>query len=394
MSDSGRNKSSVGSTRPTAQGFGVPSVIIAALLGEYSLLIMPFIVTAMMQGYALSEVSAGNMVSIQLAAMGIAGIVVSYLLARIPAHRIVIGAALAISVANAWCALGSGGAELVAARVVTGLGEGSLMAAAGALAAGIRNPHRLFSILGFVIAAVAAAALLLTPILFEQLGVRGVFWLLAASPIAILVAAPWLPRSAARVADAPRLGAFAVAGARAVLIAFALLWIGASALWVFAERIGTAQGLSLADVGRYLAIGQVAGIAGPLLADRFGERIGLQLSLAAGSLVMAAGGLWMVYGQTHGSYVAGVSLLSAAVMFLTPCFRSLMARLDATGGVVAMSVAFYTFGFGLAPLLVGQLEAAGGSYGSVAWLAALAFLASGVLGLTVRSGSCGRQHGA
>ncbi|HEY4969426.1 MAG TPA: hypothetical protein VII35_05935, partial [Steroidobacteraceae bacterium] len=243
---------------------------------------------------------------------------------------------------------------------------------------------RLFSILGLVIAAVAAAALLLTPVLFEFLGVRGVFWLLAASPVAILLASPWLPRSKARASDVPRLGAFTVAGAGAALSAFALLWIGASALWVFAERIGTAQGLSLAEVGRFLAIGQVAGLAGPLLADRYGERIGLQRSLALGSLAMAAGGLWMVFGQTHGSYVVGVSLLSAAVMFLTPCFRSLMARLDSSGGVVAMSVAFYTFGFGLAPLLVGWLEAAGGSYGSVAWFAALAFIASGALSLTVK----------
>jgi len=379
-----RKDSGVASARVPGEGAGVPSVIVAALLGEYSLLIMPFIVTAMMQGYALEEVAAGNLVSIQLGAMGVAGIAVSYLLARIPAHRIVVVAAVAISIANAWCALGSGWTGLTCARILTGLGEGSLMAAAGAMAAGVRNPHRLFSILGFVIAAVAAAALLLTPVLFELFGVRGVFWLLAASPIAILLAAPWLPRSKARARDVPRLGAFTVGGARAVLSAFALLWIGASALWVFAERIGTTQGLSLTEVGRYLAIGQVAGLAGPLLADRCGERIGLQRSLALGSLAMAAGGLWMVFGQTHISYIGGVCLLSAAVMFLAPCFRSLMARLDASGAVVAMSVAFYTFGFGLAPLLVGWLEAAGGSYGSVAWLAALAFIASGALGLSVK----------
>jgi predicted MFS family arabinose efflux permease len=385
VSKSVRKETGTGSARIITEGAGVPAVIVAALLGEYSLLIMPFIVTAMMQGYALGEVGAGNLVSIQLGAMGVAGIAVSYLLARIPAHQIVVIAAVAISIANAWCALGSGWTGLACARILTGLGEGSLMAAAGAMAAGVRNPHRLFSILGFVIAAVAAAALLLTPVLFELLGVRGVFWLLAASPIAILLAAPWLPRSEARATDVPRLGAFTVGGARAVLSAFALLWIGASALWVFAERIGTAQGLSLAEVGRYLAIGQVAGLAGPLLADRCGERVGLRRSLALGSLAMAAGGLSMVLGQTHMTYVVGVCLLSAAVMFLTPCFRSLMARLDSSGGVVAMSVAFYTFGFGLAPLLVGWLEAAGGSYGSVAWLATLAFIASGALSLCVQS---------
>ncbi len=68
---------------------------------------------------------------------------------------------------------------------------------------------------------------------------------------------------------------------------------------------------------------------------------------------MALGGLLMVYGASHAAYIAGVSLLSLAVMFLTPCFRTFMAQLDVTGGVVAMSAAFYTLGFGAAPLLVG-----------------------------------------
>jgi predicted MFS family arabinose efflux permease len=383
--ESSRAAPAAQSLQAPARGNGSAAVIIAALLGEYSLLIMPFIVTAMMQGYVLSEASAGSMVSLQLGAMGVAGIAVSYLLARVSAHKIVLCAAVAICVANAWCALGAGTVQLASARVLTGLGEGSLMAAAGALAAGVANPHRLFSVLGFVIAAVAAAALVLTPVLFEHLGVRGVFWLLSVSPVAVLLAAPWLPRTAAQATDLPKFGAFAIPGARAVLIAFALLWVGASALWVFAERIGTAQGLSLAEVGRYLALGQVAGVLGPILAARFGERLGLQWSLAAGSAVMAAGGLWMVYGRTDASYIAGVSLLSVAVMFLTPCFRSLMARLDAAGAVVAISVAFYTFGFGVAPLLVGWLEAAGGSYGEVAWLAALAFTVSGSLAFTVRN---------
>jgi predicted MFS family arabinose efflux permease len=369
---------------PPVRSGGAPAVIIAALLGEYSLLIMPFIVVAMMQGYGLSEVNAGNFVSIQLVAMGVAGIAVSYVLARVPAHKIAIGSAFAIILANACCALGGGTLQLLAARACTGFAEGSLMAAAGALAARVNNPHRLFSALGFVIAIVAAAALLLTPLLIDRLGVRGVFWLLSASPIAVLLSARWLPRAKTERIDAPRLGALAVTGARAALSGFALLWIGASALWVFAERIGTSQGLSLAEVGRYLAIGQIAGVMGPLVAARYAERTGLRSSLAAGSAVMAGAGLWMVYGATPVSYVIAVSLISIAVMFLVPCFRSLMARLDGTGAVVAMSVAFYTFGFAAAPALVGALEMGGSNYHGVAWLAASAFVASGVLGLTVR----------
>jgi hypothetical protein len=81
----------------------------------------------------------------------------------------------------------------------------------------------------------------------------------------------------------------------------------------------------------------------------------------------------------------GVSLLSIAVMFLTPCFRTLMAQLDGNGGVVAMSAAFYTVGFGAAPLFVGAIESAGASYDAMAWLATAAFAASGFLGFGART---------
>jgi predicted MFS family arabinose efflux permease len=372
---------------PSASGSessaGYAAVIVAAMLGEYSLLIMPFIVTAMMQGYGLSEVYAGNLVSAQLVTMGVAGIVVSYALRKIAARAIVVGAALIIAVANAICAIGQGEAVLVIGRCLTGLGEGSLMAAAGAIAAGVPNAHRLFSLLGLVIAAVAAAALIITPYLFDYIGARGVFWLLTCSPLAVLATARWLPARTAGANAAAQQGAFSIPGALRILASFALLWIGASALWVFAERIGTAGGLTLGQVGSYLAIGQVAGLLGPVAAARFGERLGLRTSIVAGNAVMAAAGLVMVYGRGAFAYGGGSAFLSIAVMFLAPCYRSLMAGLDLSGRVVAVSVAFYTFGFGLAPAVVGVLHSADAGYGTVATLATAAFVASGVLALLV-----------
>ncbi len=379
--------------RPATVSTGAPSavasetaaVLTAALLGEYSLLIMPFIVTAMMQGYSIDETYAGNLVSLQLVTMGLAGILVSYTFRYLPARVIVIGSALLIIAANALCALGGSTTALVVGRCLTGLGEGALMAAAGAIAAGVANPHRLFSMLGLVVAGVAAIALIATPFLIQHLGSTGVFWLLSFSPLAALVTVRWLPRVTLTSGDAPRLGALKIAGAPAVLVAFSLLWIGASALWVFAELIGTQQGLTLSEVGTCLAIAQVAGVLGPILAQRFAEGIGQSRSIAAGSVVMAVAGLLMIYGHGSISYTISTALLSIGSMFLVPCFRSLMAGLDITGGVVAMSVAFYTFGFGLAPAMVAVLRPSGTGYGVVAAIATTAFILSGALVLVAQT---------
>jgi hypothetical protein len=76
--------------------------------------------------------------------------------------------------------------------------------------------------------------------------------------------------------------------------------------------------------------------------------------------------------------------MSIGAMFLAPCFRSLMATLDASGSVNAMSVPFYTFGFGIAPIVVGGLSAPQSGYVLVAWLGAFAFVVSGSLALSIR----------
>jgi hypothetical protein len=61
-----------------------------------------------------------------------------------------------------------------------------------------------------------------------------------------------------------------------------------------------------------------------------------------------------------------------------------MAEIDSSGRVIATSVAFYTFGFALAPALVGLIHRAGNGYGDIAMLATFVFVLSTVL-ILVRS---------
>src|SRR5579872_5573370 len=85
-----------------------PEVALAltALIGEYSLLIMPFILVAMMQTDSISEASAGRLVSLQLLFMAIASALVSTRLRPGRSVRpILAGAALLIVLANTACAL-------------------------------------------------------------------------------------------------------------------------------------------------------------------------------------------------------------------------------------------------------------------------------------------------
>lgn len=344
--DGGARRS--GSESPLA----VAAMVSSALIGEYSLLIMPFILTAMMAIHGLSEVTAGRLISAQLFAMALASVIVTRVVARIPRRILATIATLTIIVANSLCLLGDSITSLAIGRIGTGLGEGTLMAVAGAVIAASAAPHRIFSLVGLVVAVVASVALLSVPFIVDVFGHRGTFGLLALCALLSLLLLPWLPSAlpaAPRVAQASGL---MQGSALLLLFAFAMLWIGASGLWIFAERLGARIGLGLTGIGACLAVGQLVGIAGPLAADRYGLRLGLARSLVGGCLGMAGGGLLFVFGAGKTSYALGAALLSFFVMFLVPCFRSLMAQLDPGGRVVSASAAFYTLAFALSPAIV------------------------------------------
>jgi DHA1 family inner membrane transport protein len=330
----------------------VTAMVSSALIGEYSLLIMPFILTAMMEIHGINEVTAGRLISAQLFAMALASVLVTRVVARIPRRILATLATLTIILANSLCMLGYSMTSLVIGRIGTGLGEGTLMAVAGAVIAASAAPHRIFSIVGLVVAVVASIALVSVPFIVGLFGHQGTFGLLALCALMSLVLLPWLPSVTPSAPGVAQPTGVLDRSALLVLLAFAMLWIGASGLWVFAERLGDRIGLGLNEIGTSLAVGQLVGIAGPLAADRFALRMGLVPSLVGGCLGMAVGGLIFVFGTNEILYALGAALLSFFVMFLVPCFRSLMARMDPGGRVVSASAAFYTLAFALSPAIV------------------------------------------
>src|SRR5262249_43533905 len=162
--------------------------------------------------------------------------------------------------------------------------------------------------------------------------------------------------------------------AATLLTAFLLLWVGASGLWVYAERIAAYQGITPAQTGLWLAIGQLAGVPGPLAAVWGGPHLGLRRSLVAGCVGMAIAGVIFIHGGTAWLYGIGACLASFWIMFVVPCFRSRMAELDPSGRTVAASAGFYTVGFGIAPLIVATVTTEGKGYAPVALLCSACFL--------------------
>src|SRR5262249_27118942 len=135
------NDSNVACGIPAASRLTVASLTVAELCGEYSFLVMPFILAAMMDLFRLSEATAGRLISLQLVGMTISSALISLTLRPGRSPRITVAlAAGAVIVGNTTCALLDGSYLVGPARVLTGLGEGAAMAAATAAVCSMPNP--------------------------------------------------------------------------------------------------------------------------------------------------------------------------------------------------------------------------------------------------------------
>nr|WP_047169290.1 MFS transporter [Sphingomonas sp. Y57] len=370
-------------TAAPAGGRALFAAVYASVVSEYSLLVMPFIVGAMIDSYGASEQLAGRIVSLQLFGMAISAVGASVLMRRIDRLHAMVAMTAIVVLSNILCALMVPLPVMIAARFATGIGEGALMAIAGAVAAATPDPRRAFSAIGFAVALAAAAALVATPWLVGIAGRAGTFWFLAGFSALSLPFLGWAAPLRRVSASEPVAGTAAIPATLSrnpllALLAFGLFWAGAAGLWVYAERIGLSHGLSLGQIGFFLGLGQLAGIPGPLCVGWLARRFALPPLFTVAILFNLFAGLAFVFVPNGWVYCLGAALLSFWAMFLTPCFRTLMALLDRSGTVVAASVAAFTIGYGAAPLLITFFLDGRSGFAAVALICSLLYFASAV----------------
>jgi predicted MFS family arabinose efflux permease len=369
---------------PSLTRWTTASLVIVRLSGIYSKLVMPFILTAMISSFGLSEAAAGRLVSVQLAGTILASALVTSVLR--PGHSVRWILALgigAVAVANVGCALFHMPSAAIVARAFVGLGEGTIMAGSYAVVCGLVNPVGVFSAMGTASLVAAFVSLLAAPMAVSRAGPHGLFWLLALLPLLALPFMRWIPPvgKPATVAESSMLGTL-LRGAP-ILLAILVANAGANGgMWVYAERIGASQGLTPQQMGFWLAASQIGALPGPMLAARAIRWLGMRPCIILGSLGTAAAPIFFFFGDHAWTYGFGLFLLAFFFMFMTVCFGGRMAELDPGGRTAALSIGATTAGIGLGPLVVGAIVVPGQGYAVLGFACILSFVLTGLFGAT------------
>ena len=135
------------------------AMIVAIVIGEGSLICMPFIVGGIVERYELAEGAAGIVTSLQFATMGLASILILNIVHKIDRRRWLLLGAIFILLGHGLAVLSSSWILFLVGRVITGLGEGTALSIGNASAAGTRRPQKTYSILAITMVVTAGSGL-------------------------------------------------------------------------------------------------------------------------------------------------------------------------------------------------------------------------------------------
>ncbi|SCW71685.1 MFS transporter [Pseudomonas sp. NFACC05-1] len=348
-----------------------------------TLQIQPILGGALIDQLGLPLNAIGALFAAELMAMAIACGVCALFMASVDRRRFALVALLILALGNLASTQLHSQAGLVISRMICGASGGAVMAVVYATAALRTSKDATFAVIN--IGNLLWGMLLVTsmPLVLQAFGVNGAFSLLAITSVLAALGCWRVPK---RYPDAHRAanGSTQPFGLTAMLLIllFALLFFGHSALWVYQERIGRNIGLEPQQIGGILGGSILAGALGAGLAGLIGRRLGLLFPqlLSFGTALLAT--LIMVYGTSPVAFITTACLIHMVWFFSLPYLLSMAAELDPSGRLAGLGNAAIFIGQGLGPfgaaLVVGE-----GHLRAVGWLAASAYLLALVISCLV-----------
>ena len=337
-------------------------------IGALTIVILPGIVGVIAESLQLNPGQVGIVMSADIVTMALAMGVAAFLIHKWN-WRVMAVIGLAFLLLGTVASIGANSFEsMILARFIAGIGEGIAVSVAFAIFGGTRNPDREFGVYLVVILSVAATFLYFIPALLDMGGKSWVFALIAIIIVINFLFVSWLPAShgedhPASSPDVQPLPYLLVALGLATVFFY---FMAQGEAWAFMERIAAAAGLSGETIGAGLALSNIGGIVGALIAAVVNIRFGRALPIIISAIISIAG-LLILLGEINGLRFGLATILYLFAWNLTqPYFSGIMAELDPKGRVVVMMGAVQTAGLGLGPGIVG-LMIQGGDFSVVSY---------------------------
>jgi len=350
----------------------IPPVVLH-IVGPQFFILAPVIVQALVTYRGISPADANTLAFIEGSAKAVATIGLALAVSRVNWHHLLRLALGLLVVGNIASALADSYTVLVVARTMTGIATGIIVPTAYATVALTAKPDRNFGILMASLLTYGAVGFAGASSLAHWGGVSALYGAMA---VLALLAWPMISRmptgAQARATEANFAAAVPLLQRPwhvAAVVAVFANFTAYLCFWANTGLVGTAAGLDDATVGTALAMSQVFGIAGALVASVLGARLGrvLPLTLGIGGLVAA---VLMTVGMTASNPTAllqgATGFMVAACLFIFsqnlthPYLLGALASFDRSGRLVAIGASAQMLGVAAGPAVAAFLLGGGG----------------------------------
>ena len=337
-------------------------------VGFAPLLILPFLFTALINHFAISEAQAGVLVSIELGAMCIGSLLVAPIIDRIAKKYLALfGAALAI-LGNLLLISTESIITSYSYFVIAGLGYGFTLAAGNASVAALGERSAevfnrvilLGTIMMIVLLNVFPRIILHWSLPGALIGLAVLHCLLLPALFSIPASAQPSKKSSPVEHSAQYKVLFKPLSLVIVLMMFCY-FTRDTMVWVFAESIANHRvGIKPENIGLLFSIHGATSLLGPLLLIWFMRRYGKDKLLLLGILI--SGAISIVVSQTHSMLLFSLMVImwSTAHFFTYSCIMGFAAAADSKGTVAAVAGAAVMGGTAVAPAIAGYVMDSGG----------------------------------
>ncbi len=359
----------------------VLAAIMMGGLGVTQVVAMPLLATLIAGAFHVEGAGSGLVGLANLLGTAVGSLFVTVWLKRLPFRLTAILSVLLACTAQLGVAFMPGFNEAVLMEALAGVGAGVLLALSAAIVGASANPDRGFAFILTLQAVIAVIVLLAIPVL------GGASSFLLVATFLAGVQALLMPVSVALGQNpmlAPLQNAYeqnASTFHTAVLLKAAAYFTFSAAvgvLWVFSGILGSMAGLADGSIGQALAVGNIAAIAGSLLAAIITSRFGRIGPVLAVCLTLALSVVLLTAQMGIVRFYAASSLFLFAWGGGLPLLMGIVAEVDPTERVTSLLPVLAFAGMGVGPALVGLVPAAYGLFQQVSattiGLVLLAFL--------------------
>lgn len=354
------------------------SLVLSAFASAYgvgllTLLMLPFLMGAMMNGLALSEGTTGLILSVEFTLAMMSSLLIAPYINRVPRRTIAVTGTVMAIIANIISAYISDVALLICVRAFAGFGAGLALAAGNSVIAAAKDPDKTAGQVNVLFVVLMIVVMLGFGFIADNFGLVGTYYGVAGTYAVMLIMVVRLPQyitvedsESATITRKPSMSLIGLVpvGMMATMFLFSMRdTMG----WAFVEQIGVNLGYSTSEMGMILALQAFIALLGPLVVAKVGTKFGITIPVLIG--IIGHGMITLGYLMASDSkffYTAIVLMNATAYFYALAYLTGLAASLDREGRVVAATGSFIALGIAVGPAFAGQLINLGG-YSLAAW---------------------------